>query len=393
MFEKHILCSDCGKIYPLKTKIFRCRKCSGSLEIIFDYKKMKKAVNFEKLRKRPFNQERYREFYPVKKLVSIHEGGTPLIRSQNIEKKSGFELYFKYEAENPTGSFKDRGSSVEVAKALEFGSKHVICASTGNMGASVAAYSGVANLECKIFTTRDAELVKLEQILAYGAKVYRVHGNYDQAEKMVEEVARKYKVYLLGDYLYRREGTKSVGFEISEQIKDPDYIIIPIGNGTLLSAVWKAFKEFQTLGVIKKKSKLIGIQAEGCSPITRAFCKRSPIKPVRGETIATSIECGNPLDGKRVMESVKQSKGFLESVSDHQILKARELLARKEGLFSEPGGSASLAGFLKIKDRIERGSRVVCIVTGHGLKTPKTGVKGKPKDIPHDFGVLGKIFR
>ena len=313
MHEKGILCSDCGRNYGLNDVIFCCRKCGGSLEIIFDYGRLRKSVSLRKLRSRPFNHARYAELYPVPvhSLLSIQEGGTPLIRSRNLERelKLDFQLWFKYEAQNPTGSFKDRGSSVEVARALDIINrkdkpfKGVVCASTGNMGASVAAYSALAGLKCTIFTPRNALDVKIEQILAYGARVYKLNADYTKAAELVEEAFRHHGVYLLGDYLYRREGTKSVGFEIADQMgskfgsnsgfKSPDYVFSPIGNGTLISATWKAFKELQTLRLLRKLPRMTGIQAKGCNPVTRAFKARgqaNKIRPVCGSTIATAIE-------------------------------------------------------------------------------------------------------
>ncbi|NIO19427.1 MAG: threonine synthase [Candidatus Aenigmarchaeota archaeon] len=396
MFEKHILCNTCGGTYAIGKKIFRCEGCGGSLELIFDYKKMK--ITKEILRSRSFNHMRYRELYPVRKPVSIQEGGTPLIRSNNIEHSLGlnFQLWFKNECVNPSGSFKDRGSSIEIAKAKEFREKKVICASTGNMGASVSAYSGIANLECLIFTPEDAIPVKLEQILGYGAKLYQISGSYSQAAKLVETANKNYGIYLLGDYLYRREGTKSVGFEILDQLDfktKNTYIVSPVGNGTLISAIWKSIKEFETLGLIKDKPILIGIQAEGCNPVVKAFRNGENVKEAkRPKTLAVAIECGDPLDGGRALDSVKESGGFMESVSDGDILKAREMLARKEGLFAEPAGAVSLAGLIKIKRKIKPKSRVICIVTGHGLKTPKTDVRGRETRIRPEPEVLKGIL-
>ena len=279
MHQKYILCSECGKMYRIGEKVFRCPRCGGSLEVVFDYKKIR-GLTWKKLRGRPFNHSRYRELYPVDRLVSIQEGGTPLVRSANIERKGKlpFKVWFKYEAQNPTGSFKDRGSSIEIARALEAGAKKVMCASTGNMGASVAAYSGIANLDCVIFTPKDAAKVKMEQILAYGARVYHITGDYTAAARMVEAACKKFGFYLLGDYLWRREGTKSVGFEIADQMlgsgeKIPDYVVCPIGNGTLISAVWKAFRELRHLGLIRKLPRMLGVQAAGCQPVCRAFRK------------------------------------------------------------------------------------------------------------------------
>jgi threonine synthase len=388
MHERFILCSACGKRYATRDRMFRC-ECGDTLEVVFDYRKIRKVFR-ERMEKRAFNHARYAELYPVKSLVSIQEGGTPLVRSGNLEKSlgTGFELYFKYEAQNPTGSFKDRGSSVEVAKAKELGAGKVICASTGNMGASVAAYSGIAGLECSVLTPTDTRAAKLEQMLAYGASVYRVRGDYARAAGLAEEASLNYGVHLLGDYLYRREGTKSVGFEICEQLKEADYIVSPIGNGTLISATWKAMKEFKTLGIIKSRPKMVGIQATGCDTVARAYRTGSGIRPVKNpRTVAVAIECGDPIDGNRALRSIKESRGFADSVSDREILKARDILAKREGLFAEPAGAVSLAGVLKARNRIKRGSRVVCLVTGHGLKAPMTGVKGRLKKLPGDLSV------
>lgn len=398
MYEKYIVCLNCGRRYNIDGVIFRCISCNGNLEIVFDYKKMKKWVNWGVLRKRPFNHSRYIDMFPVKNIVTLYEGGTPLIRSRNIEKKLKLrcELYFKYEALNPTGSFKDRGSSVEIAKACEFfkkngiKNKRVVCASTGNMGASVSAYSALKNFKCTILTPRDVVKIKLEQILSYGANVYHLDADYTKVYKIAEDISKRFNIYLLGDYLYRREGTKSIGFEIAEQLEDVDYVFSPVGNGILISACWKAFKELKTLGMRKNLPKMVAIQAEGCSPIVSAFKNNSEIIPITNpKTIAMAIECGNPMDGVNALHAIKESGGFAESVNDSEILKARALLSREEGLFSEPSGAVSLAGLISHIDRIDKGSKVVCIITGHGLKSPYTGVEGKPKYIEN----TDKLYR
>ena len=383
MHEKNIVCTSCGRSYPLKV-IFICKHCGGSLEIIFDYKKLKKLS----LQGRPFNHARYSELYPVRKLVSLGEGGTPLLRSRNLEKSLGVKLYFKLESANPTGSFKDRGSSVEVAKALESRKAKTVCASTGNMGASVAAYSAAAGLGCTVIVPRDAKKVKLQQILAYGSRVLIIPGTFNQAASLAEQVHKKKGHFLLGDYLYRREGTKSVGFELAEQVQ-ADHIFVPIGNGILLSGLWKGLKEFHLLKLLKKKPRIAGVQAKGSSTIAAALLKSGSIKALKKpKTVATAIEVGSPLDGVLALKALKESRGFGVEVSDNEILKARDLLARKEGIFAEPAGAAALAGLLK--SRPERGSTVVCLVTGHGLKTPFTGVKGNPLQAKN-LNILDKI--
>ncbi len=390
MHEKYILCSGCGKRYPVRELVFRCRGCGESLEVIFDYGRLRRmAKNFGE---RPFSHLRYRELYPVREPLAMGEGGTPLIRSKNLERelRLGFQLWFKCEFLNPTGSFKDRGSSVEVARALEMlkgkRNREVACASTGNMGASVAAYSALAGLECSVFTPRDAPPVKLEQILAYGARVFHINGNYAQVAGIAEQAFRKYGAYLLGDYLFRREGTKSVGFEIAEQLPGADYIFCPVGNGTLISATWKAFREFKILRLLRRRPRMAGIQAAGCSPLIKGRPVKNP------HTVATAIECGDPLDGKRALQAVKESRGFMEMVSDKEILRSRELLARREGLFAEPAGAVALAGIIKARKRVKKGSKVVCLITGHGLKAPYTGIRGRVREMGRK-PVLGRIFK
>lgn len=390
-----VFCSGCGKRCPKNRPAFRCTACRGSLEAIVDRRDIKK-VNRGTLHGREFNHARYMEFYPVRSLVSMQEGGTPLLRSRNIEKelKLGFELYFKCESRNPTGSFKDRGSSVEVAKALEFGFGKTVCASTGNMGASVAAYSGIAGLKCFIFVPRDAPQVKVEQILAHGARVYQVRGDYTAAAALAEEASKR-GTCLLGDYLYRREGTKSLGFELAEQLgmDGYTYVFSPVGNGTLLSSTWKAFKEFKTAGLIKELPKMAGIQAKGCAPVVKAFESRGAIEPLKdAKTIATAIECGSPMDGERALSAARVSGGFAGAVTDSEILKAREILARREGIFAEPAGAVSLAGLLRFRERVERGGRAICLITGHGLKSPRTGVMGRVRKISASPKALAKAF-
>ncbi len=350
--------------------------------MVFDYRKAGKSLR-ERMARSGFTHARYLDLYPVRSLVSLHEGGTPLVRSRNLEKELGlgFGLYFKCESQNPTGSFKDRGSSVEIARAMEAGAGKVVCASTGNMGASLSAYSAMAGLDCSVLTPSDTRTVKLEQILAYGAGVYRIRGDYTKAASLAEEIHASRGVYLLGDYVYRREGTKSVGFEICEQLKDTDYVFSPVGNGTLISATWKAFREFRTLRIARKLPRMAGIQASTCNPLARAWGSGSEIRPLRNpHTVAVAMECGDPIDGERALDAIRESEGLAASVSDRDILRAREMLSRREGIFAEPAGAASLAGMLKSRDEVERGSRVVCLVTGHGLKSPHTGVKGTVKN-------------
>jgi len=309
----------------------------------------------------------------------MQEGGTPLLKSRHIGKFLGVDLWFKIESANPTGSFKDRGSSVEVACALEYGARNVVCASTGNMGASVAAYAGIAGLNCFIFVSKAATHVKIEQILAYGSKVFHINTTYTNVMHLVERIGARRDFFLLGDYLWRREGTKSIGFEIVEQAK-PDWIFVPVGNGTLASATWKACKELKAVGLSKYKPKIGAIQAAGCSPLVKAW-RTGKIEAERNaKTVAQAIECEAPIDGERVLCAVKESKGLISAVTDAGILSARAMLAEHEGIFTEPSGAVALAGLIKNVHNITKGERVVCVVTGHGLKAPCTPVHKKPTE-------------
>ncbi|MBW2995084.1 threonine synthase [Candidatus Woesearchaeota archaeon] len=364
MHVKHIQCIDCGKIYNKNKIVFHCN-CGGSLDVIYDYQQIKKKITWQLLRKRPFNHWRYREFFPVtnnKNIISIGEGGTPLVKSKNSDK-----IYFKLEGLNLTGSFKDRGTTVEISKAKEFGVKKVACASTGNMGASVAAYCARAGIKAEIFLPKNALDTKIQQIKNHGAKTIIVKGHYTEAEKKACLEHEKKGFYLMGDYPYRGEGEKSVAFEIIDKLK-PDYIICPVGNATLISAIWKALKEMKICGLVQKLPRLVAVQAKTCSPVVNAFNMKKEIKEVKNpKTIATAIACGYPIDGHKAINALKESKGIAISVSDAEILKARRELASQEGIDAEPSGAVAYAGLKKLK---LPGIKVV-IVSGNGLKDLK----------------------
>jgi threonine synthase len=289
------------------------------------------------------------------------------------------EIWFKNETTNPTGSFKDRGSSVEITKALELGATRLVCATTGNMGASVAAYSARAKLSVKIFIPSDTPRHKLMQISVHGAKIIKTK-DYTTASASAERLAKTGYYYLAGDYPYRGEGQKSIGFEIADQFhfKLPDAIVMPIGNGTLMWAVYKALHELSIVGLIQRIPKLIGVQAAGCAPIVHAFEAgidgiHEPIKPVKPRTIASAIEVGNPIDGPKALTAINRTGGFALAVSDREILAARNLLGR-EGIYAESGGAAATAGLIaamknpKFAKQLNEAKEIVVLVTGHGLK-------------------------
>lgn len=350
--------------------IFRC-ECGRSLDIQYDYKKIKKLIIEKDFKARSVSHWKYWMFYPIenlKNIISLQEGGTPLIESKEIGSKIGCELLFKNEGVNPTGSFKDRGSTIEISKAKQVGAKRISCATTGNMGASVAAYAARAGIKTRIFIPEKTSEQKIAQIKAYGAELVPVKGTYEDALKAAESLKDGY--YMAGDYPFRGEGEKSVGYEIIDQMgwKAPDFIVAPMGNGTMIYAVWKAIKELKICGLIKKLPKLVGVQAEGCDPIVRAFKKNlDDVPPVKNpRTIADAIACENPIDGLEALTAIRESKGLAESVSDREILNTMSVLGR-EGIYAEPGGAAATAGLLKLKDIFE-GKTIISLVTGHGLK-------------------------
>ncbi|NIO44119.1 MAG: threonine synthase [Candidatus Aenigmarchaeota archaeon] len=373
VLAKAFVCVKCGKNHKPKESLIKCKKCSGPLDIIYDYKKIEEVILKESfVREMPWHWK-YWMFYPLidlSKKVTLIEGGTPLIKSKYFSNKDR-EVWLKYEGLNPTGSFKDRGTTVEISKAVELGMKQVCCASTGNMGASVAAYCAKAGIKCAIFLPKDFAGPKIKQIRAYGADIIRVKGRYSQAAKECERYSEKTGIYLMGDYPYREEGEKSVGFEVADQMnwRVPDYIVCPMGNGTLIYAIWDAFIDLKKVGMIDKLPKMIGIQASGCSPIYNAFKKRKKmIEPVKKpRTIATAMECEDPLDGLKALNALRKSKGMAEKVTDQEMRKIIKLLASREGLYVEPAGAASTAGLLKLK---KLKGKIVCILTGHGLKDP-----------------------
>lgn len=320
----------------------------------------------EEFLKEQISHWKYWPFFPItdlSKAISLGEGNTPLIQSKKFE-----NFLLKFEGMNPTGSFKDRGSAIEISKAFELGVKKVLCASTGNMGASIAAYSNRANIQATVFVPSFAEKNKLKQMNYYGAKVKRINGSYETALNETRKLNKKNKVYLTGDYAFRGEGQKSIGFEILEQLhfEIPDFIVLPIGNGTLIWAVFKACREFKETGLIKKIPKLVGVQAQNCEPIVRAIENNDKIVPIKNpKTIATAICCGNPVDGEEAVFAIKESNGIAISVSEKEIMLAKKELGR-EGIYAENGGSVAFAGAKKMNLN-EKGKSVI-IVSGHGLK-------------------------
>jgi threonine synthase len=328
----------------------------------------------------------YGKYLPVSDktpVISLNEGNTPLIYACHISSMmgDGMEVYLKYEGLNPTGSFKDRGMTMAISKAVEEGSKAVMCASTGNTSASAAAYAARAGIKCIVLIPEGAiALGKLSQALIHGAKVIAIKGNFDEALKLVREITEKYPITLVNSLNpYRIEGQKTGSFEICDALEDaPDYHAIPVGNAGNITAYWKGYKEYKQAKISKRLPKMLGFQAEGSAPIVLDH----PIKDPK--TIATAIKIGNPASWKQAIAARDESGGLIDSVTDDEILAAYKLLAIKEGVFVEPASAASVAGILKLKKKgyfkIAK-TRIVCVLTGHGLKDPDRAIASVDKPV------------
>ena len=333
---------------------------------------------------------RYGDFLPITPAtprITLGEGDTPLVRSLRLEKEIGCgELYFKLEGCNPTGSFKDRGMVVAVAKALEAKSRAIICASTGNTSASAAAYGAAFGLSTIIVVPKgNIALGKLAQAIVHGAKIIAVAGNFDQALEIVRRLAEKHAVTLVNSVNpYRIEGQKTAAFEIVDSLGEaPDYQFMPVGNAGNITAYWKGFVEYRAAGRAGQTPKMMGFQAEGAAPIVKGH------KIDRPETIATAIRIGNPASWKGAVAARDESGGIIDSVSDEEILAAYHLLASKGGFFCEPASAASFAGLMKWSQKHEcSGKRVVCILTGTGLKDPDIAMAGAAPfvEVPAELG-------
>lgn len=403
----HQECIECGKKYDINEIVYFCTKCGDLLEIKYDYNVINKAISKSNWQDVPLSVWRYRDFMPVQdfsKIVSLNEGGTGFHSSKRLSKILGIrQLYVKNEGENPTGSFKDRGMTVGVTKAVELGVKSVICASTGNTSASLAAYAARAGLKCAVLIPAGKIAYgKLSQAMIYGAKVIQVRGNFDESLDIVLKLSEKYReIYLLNSINpFRIEGQKSLGFEICDQLnqKMPDRIVVPVGNAGNISAIWKGLKEFYKLGFLNELPKMTGIQAEGSAPIVHAVKKGSDtVVPITSpETVATAIRIGAPVSWKKALRAIRESKGTAEMVTDEEILDAQKLLAQTEGLFVEPASASSIAGLKKLIEQgeVDRDEHVVCVTTGHGLKDPDTAVKicKKPVEVEAKMEAIEKIL-
>lgn len=330
--------------------------------------------------------EKYREYLPVSAatpIVSLGEGNTPLVKAAKLARDAGFpklNIYFKLEGSNPTGSFKDRGMTLAMSKALEEGARAVICASTGNTSASAAAFAARAGLRCYVvLPAAHVALGKLAQAILYGACVVPIEGNFDEALSLVQGLASQFNLTIVNSLNpYRLEGQKTGAFEVIEQLADaPDFLFIPVGNAGNISAYRRGFKLWHQLGKATKAPKMCGFEAEGSAAIVRKTVIKQP------ETFATAIRIGNPVSWKEAEAAAVDSGGSIDCVTDDEIRHAYKLLAQLEGVFCEPASAASVAGLLKhVKlGKVNEDATCVCVLTGNGLKDPDAALKSAQADL------------
>ena len=376
---KGLRCRECGAETPI-APLHVCETCFGPLEVVYDYDAIRRVLTRELIESRPPNLWRYRELLPVdgEPRIGLWSGYTPLVRAERLGAVLGVkELWVKDDSVNhPTFSYKDRVVSVAISKAIEFGFDTVSCASTGNLANSVSAHAARAGLNCYIFIPDDLEQGKVIGSTIYGPRAVAIRGNYDDVNRLCSEIADKYgwAFVNLNVRPYYTEGAKTYGFEIAEQLgwKLPKHIVVPTAGGTILPKVAKAFKEFRDLGLVEGDFKIYSAQAGGCAPVVNAIHKQTDlIAPVKPNTIAKSIAIGNPADGFYVLKAVRESGGWGESVTDQEIVEGIQLLARTEGIFTEPAGGTTVAVTKKLiqMGRIPRDESIVISVTGNGYKT------------------------
>lgn len=372
-------CRGCGAEYEPE-KLPMCPKCFKPLDVVYDLDKVR--IDRDRIGSRPKVIWRYRELLPIvdeRNIVGMRVGYSQLVKCENLGRELGLkELYVKNEAGNPTYSFKDRPAEVAVSKAREFGDEVVACASTGNLGASLAAYAAMARLKCYIIAPYDIEREKLAQMASYGARIIGIDGTFDDAKRLALMASETlgWDVVNFTIRPYYAEGSKTMVYEVAEQLgwELPDHIITPVASGSLFYSTYKGIEELKALGLVRDKEvRLSGAQAEGCAPIARAFERGDDkIEPVeRPNTIAKSIAIGDPYDGEYVLKYARETGGYVYGISDDEIREAIRLLSKTEGIFTEPAGGVVIGMLKKLVEegKMDRDERVVGYITGNGLKT------------------------
>jgi threonine synthase len=395
---KGLKCRECSAEYALAPKHV-CEFCFGPLEVVYDYDVIANSVSREKIKNGPASIWRYQDFLPVEGTpqVDLGAGYTPLLKAKNLAKKLGLKsLYIKNDTANPTWSFKDRVVSTALSRAVEFGFDTAACASTGNLANSVAAHAAHAGLKCYVFIPSDLESGKVMGSLIYNPNLMAVKGNYDEVNRLCAEVADRTNWAFVNVNVrpFYSEGSKTLAYEVAEQLgwEAPDHVVIPIASGSMLTKIYKGFNEFMNVGLIDKKGfKVSGAQAEGCSPVAKAFAGGHDfVSPVKPSTIAKSLAIGNPADGIYALDVVRSTGGGIASVTDEEIVEGIKLLAETEGVFAETAGGVTIATLKKLVESgtINPEETTVAYITGIGLKTmePLVGKVGEPLQIDPNLG-------
>jgi len=389
MSIKYLLCRKCSTEFRADLK-YVCDECFNPLDVIYDFDKIRLSKDIIKNREK--NLWRYFELLPLRNknnIVDIGAGYTPLHKADKLAKKLGLNnLYIKNDTVNPSFSFKDRPAGVAVSKSIELGLEAVGAPSTGNLASATAAHAARAGIPCYIFIPHDIEQAKILQVQAYGANIIPINGTYDDANRLASYAGEKYNIGIVNINLrtYYVEGSKTLAFEVCEQLgwNAPDHVIVPTGSGAMLCAIDRGLKEFEKIDLItNNNTKITSAQPEGCSPIVDAIKnKTNVIQPVKKpNTLAKSLAIGEPGDGIFAVETVNNSGGYGENANDEEIRESIRLLASTEGIFAEPGGAISIAILLKlVRDgKIDANEKVVCYVTGNGLKAPEAAFIQQPE--------------
>ncbi len=380
-YIKSLKCKECSREYSI-SPVHVCEFCFGPLEVVYDYEKIKESLTREKIEARPKSMWRYRELLPLNNdpSVGMNVGYTPLIRADRLAKALGVkELYLKNDAVNhPTLSFKDRVVSVALSKAKEFGFRIVACASTGNLANSVAALAAAGGLESYIFVPYDLEQGKILGTLVYGTNLIGVKGSYDEVNRLCSEIAENYGWAFVNINIrpFYAEGSKTFGFEIAEQLgwRVPHHVVVPMAGGSLITKIWKGFKELEQIGFLEDgvNTKIHGAQASGSNPITSALKEGIDwIKPQKPKTVAKSLAIGNPADGHYALKTIRESGGWGEDVTDEEVIEGMKLLAQTEGIFTETAGGVTVGVTKKLIEQgvIPKNESILISITGNGLKT------------------------
>nr|WP_255464461.1 threonine synthase [Nitrosopumilus sp. b1] len=381
-------CRECKKHYEPTFK-YICEDCFGPLDVKYDFPK----VNKDTFSNREHTYWRYFELLPIlekSNIISIDAGMTPLVRAEKLGKELGLnKLYIKNDSVNPTFSFKDRPAGIAVSKSKEFGLSAVGCASTGNLASATAAHAAKGGFPCHIFAPSDIEMPKIAQALSYGANFIAVDGTYDDANRIAAQIGDSKGIGIVNINMrsYYVEGSKTLAYEVAEQLdwQVPDQLVVPVGSGAMLNAICKGFEELQNISLLNDVSNMhmVAAQPTGCAPIVTAFKKKSyEVIPVeQPDTIAKSLAIGDPGDGRYVLKRLKQYNGFAEESNNKEILDAILLLAKTEGIFTEPAGGVSVAVLKKLVDegKIDKNDTTVCYVTGNGLKATESLMEVLPK--------------